>query len=142
MLDVGPDDAGGGFRSQRESLGLLGSRRQAEEFLLDDVGDLADATLEDRRGLEQGRLDAPVAVAGAQPLRELLQARPDRRIGWQEVAGATRRSKGRHRAECYTDGMPGSRVILRSRTCAERRMLPFVTNACASAPYSSTSSPA
>ena len=106
VLDVGANDAGGGFRAEGERLGLLGPRREPEQLLLDDVGDLADPALEDGGRLEQRRLDPPVAVAGAQPLGELLESRPDGRVGGQQVTRAAWRSQGWHRAECYTADVP------------------------------------
>ena len=66
VLDVGTDDARGGLRAQCPRLRLLRARREPEQLLLDDVGDLADPALEDRRLLEQRRLDRPVAVAGGE----------------------------------------------------------------------------
>ena len=57
VLDIGPDDAGRRLRAERPCLAFLGPRREPEELLLDDVGDLADAALEDVGLLEQRRLD-------------------------------------------------------------------------------------
>ena len=99
MLDVGPGDPGGRLGAKRPRLTLLGPRRQPEQLLLDDVGDLADPALEDLRDLEQRRLDAAIPVARGEVLRQALQARPRRRLGRQQVPGPARRSEGRHRAE-------------------------------------------
>ena len=63
VLDVGPDDPGGRFGTERPGLALVGPRGEPEELLLDDVGRVADAALEDGRLLEERRLDRPVAVA-------------------------------------------------------------------------------
>ena len=65
----------GSGRSAHDSP-LLGPRREPEELLLDDVGDLADAALEDVGLLEQRRLDPPVAVARGEVRGEALEARP------------------------------------------------------------------
>ncbi len=99
VLDVGSRDPGGRLRAEGPRLALLRSRREPEELLLDDVGDLADAPLEDRRDLEERGLDAPIAVAGGEVRGKALEARPRRRLGRQQVAGPARRSEGRHRAE-------------------------------------------
>ena len=47
---------------------------EPEELLLDDVGRLAEAALEDRRLLEQRRLDLAVAVAAGEVVGESLEA--------------------------------------------------------------------
>ena len=83
---------GSGRSAQR--LGLLGPRREPEELLLDDVGDLADAALEDVGLLEQRRLDPAVAVARGEVGGEPLEAGPGRRLRRQQVARAARGSEG------------------------------------------------
>ena len=99
MLDVGTHDAGGRLGPERPCLRLLGPRREPEQLLLDDVGDLADAAFEDVGQLEQRRLDAPVAVARSQVRAEALEARPGRGLGRQQVARTARRLECRHRRE-------------------------------------------
>ena len=99
VLDVGTDDAGGRLGTERPGLAVLGPRGEAEELLLDDVGDLADAALEDVGQLEHRRLDPPVAIAGGEVGGEPLEARPGRRFGRQQVAGPARGSEGGHRRE-------------------------------------------
>ena len=107
MLDVGADDAGGRLGTERPGLAVLGPRREPEELLLDDVGDLADAALEDVGLLEQRRLDPPVAVARGEVGGEPLEARPGRRLGRQQVAGPARGSEGRHRQAGLSRGRAG-----------------------------------
>ena len=97
VLDVGADDAGGRLRAERPRLALLGPRREPEELLLDDVGDLADAALEDVGQLEQRRLDPAVAVARGEVGGQALEPRPGRGLGRQQVARPARRSEGGHR---------------------------------------------
>ncbi len=97
VLDVGADDAGGRLRPERPRLAVLGPRREPEQLLLDDVGDLADPALEDVGLLEQRRLDALVAVARREVGGQPFEARPRRRLGRQEVAGAAWGSEGGHR---------------------------------------------
>ena len=99
VLDVGADDARGRFRPERPRLAVLGPRREPEELLLDDVGDLADPALEDVGQLEQRRVDAPIAVAGGEVRGEALEARPGRGLGRQQVARPAGRLEGGHRAE-------------------------------------------
>ena len=125
VLDVRPDDPGGRFRTERQRLGLLGPRGEPEQLLLDDVGDLADAALEDGRltrtsasrsaGSRSGRPGPrPAARGGVQT----------RRLGWQQVAGAARRSKGgiapNARASRGGRGPDGARSTHRSRADADR----------------------
>ena len=98
VLDVGADDAGGRLGTERPGLAVLGPRREPEELLLDDVGDLADTALEDVGQLEHRRLDPAVAVARGEVGGEPLQARPGRGLGRQQVAGPARGSEGGHRA--------------------------------------------
>ena len=64
------------LRAERPRFALLGPRREPEELLLDDVGDLADAALEDVGLLEHRRLDLAVAVARGEVGGEALEARP------------------------------------------------------------------
>ena len=97
MLDVGADDAGGRLRAERPRLAVLGPRREPEQLLLDDVGDLADPALEDGGLLEERGLDALVAVSRGKVRRQPFEARPRRRLGRQEVAGAARGAEGGHR---------------------------------------------
>jgi hypothetical protein len=99
VLDVGPDDARRGLRTQRPHLRVLGSGRDPEQLLLDDVGDLAHAALEDRGLLEQRRLDRPVAVAGGQGRRRPLEAVEHGAVFGQEVTGAPGGAEGRHRRQ-------------------------------------------
>ena len=66
VLDVGARDARRRLWSERPRLAFLGPWGEAEELLLDDVGDLADAALEDLDQLEQRRLDPAIAVAGGE----------------------------------------------------------------------------
>ena len=83
MLDVGTHDARGGLRAERPSLAFLVSapRLDAEELLLHDVGDLADAAFVHGRLLEEGRLDGLVPVAGGQVAGGLLEAQEDAALG-------------------------------------------------------------
>ena len=97
MLDVGARDPGGRLRTERPGLAVLGPRRQPEELLLHDVGDLADPALEDVGQLEHRGLDPAVAVARGEIGGETLEARPGRGLGRQQVAGPARGSEGRHR---------------------------------------------
>ena len=99
MLDVCPDDPGGRLWPERPRLALLGPRREPEELLLDDVGDLAHAALEHGGLLEQRRLDRPVAVPCGQIGGDRLE--PDHRgpLGGEDVARPARGSKSGHRAE-------------------------------------------
>ena len=53
VLDVGADDASRRFRPECPSLRFVGPWREPEEFLLDDVGDLADPALEHVGQFEQ-----------------------------------------------------------------------------------------
>ena len=66
MLEIGPHDPGGRLRAERPRLALLGPLLEAEELLLDDIGDLTDAPLEHRAHLEERRLHLAVAVARAE----------------------------------------------------------------------------
>ena len=90
MLDVGAHDARGRLRTQRPALALVVATPglDAEELLLDDVGDLADAALEDRRLLEERRLDGLVAVAAGEVAGDLFEAQEDGALGGQQVTGA------------------------------------------------------
>ncbi len=99
MLDVGAGDAGGRLRTERPRFALLGPRREPEELLLDDVGHLADATLEDIGELEQRRLDPAVAIARGEVRGEAFEPRPGGGLGRQQVAGATRCAEGGHGRE-------------------------------------------
>ena len=83
---------GSGRRAQASASSLRGD--EPEELLLDDVGDLADAALEDRDLLEQRRLDAPVAVAGRKVGGQALE-RGVRRVG-RQIARAARCAEGGH----------------------------------------------
>ncbi len=104
VLDVGPDDPGRRLGAERPRFGLVGPGHDPEQLLLDDVRDLADASLEDRGLLEHRRLDAAVAVSGGQVRGEPLQAGPGGRVGWQEVARAPWGLEGRHRCESRASG--------------------------------------
>ena len=97
VLDVRPDDAGGGLRPERPGLALLGPRREAEQLLLDRVGDLAEAALEHAGLLEHRRLDLAVAVVPGEVRGDRLEAAQRRALGRQEVTGAARGTEGRHR---------------------------------------------
>jgi hypothetical protein len=97
VLDVGADDARGRLRAERPRLRLLRARGDPEQLLLDDVGDLAHAALEDRRLLEHGGLDAAVAVARGEVRGQPLEPGPAGRLGRQQVARAPRGLEGRHR---------------------------------------------
>jgi hypothetical protein len=99
MLDVGAHDAGRRFGAEGPRLGLVGPRGDPEQLLLDDVGDLADAPLEDRRLLEHRGLDAPVPIARREVGGEALQTRPAWRLGRQQVTGAARRAEVGHGAQ-------------------------------------------
>ncbi len=112
VLDVGAADAGRRLRPERPTLALLApARRDAEELLLHDVGDLADPALEDRPLLEQRDLDLPVAVAGGELTGQPLQARERRALDGQEVAGAPGGAVGGHRDKSI--GYVGSDGALR-----------------------------
>ena len=86
VLDVRPDDARGRLGAEGPGLRFLVARGQPEELLLDDVGHLADAALEDGGLLEERRLDLPIAVARARG-----PSRPSRAGGTRLV----RRAAGR-----------------------------------------------
>ena len=75
VLDPGAHDAGGRLGSQRPTLALCvaASSLDTEELLLDDVGDGADAPLEDFRLLEERRLDGLVSVGRREVARERLE---------------------------------------------------------------------
>ena len=96
VLEVGANDSRRGLGPERPRLGLLGPRGEAEELLLDDVGDFADPALEDLGLLEHRGLDTPVSVARREIGGEALEPRPGGRLGRQQVAGAARRSVGGH----------------------------------------------
>ena len=110
VLDVRPDDARGGLGPERPRLGLLGPRRDPEQLLLDDVGDLADPPLEHGRLLEQRRLDRAVAIALGQARRDPLQAVEHGPLVGQEVTGAPGGSEGCHRAKDSRRGWRGGRL--------------------------------
>ncbi len=118
VLEVRPDDAGGGLRTERPRFGLLGSRLDPEELLLDDVGDLADAPLEDVGLLEHRRGDLAVAVARGEVRRQALEAVPGGPVGWEQVAGAPGGAWARHRAEVYRPGF--GRRTGRTRSATSR----------------------
>ena len=109
VLDVRADDARGRLRAERPGLGLLGPRRDPEQLLLDDVGDLADPPLEHRGLLEQRRLDRPVPVALRQARGDPLQAVEHGPLVGQEVTGAPGGSEGWHRAKDSRRGWRGGR---------------------------------
>ena len=89
VLDVGPANAGGRLRAQRPRLALLAAAGQdAEQLLLDDVGDGADAALEDGSLLEERRLHVAVAVAGGKVAADPLEARERDALIGQEIPGA------------------------------------------------------
>ena len=69
VLHVRPDDAGGRFGSEGPGLGFLAARDDPEELLLDDVGDLADAALEERDLLEQSASRCACSRSGTQGRR-------------------------------------------------------------------------
>ena len=96
VLDIGPHDPGGRFGTERPRLRLVGPRREPEELLLDGVGRLAQAALEDRGLLEQRGLDLPVAVARSELGGEALEASPGRALVGQQVAGPARSAVGGH----------------------------------------------
>jgi hypothetical protein len=108
MLDVGADDARGRLGPERPPLAVLLARREQEELLLDDVGDLADAALEDRDLLEQRGRDRVVAVALGKLGAEALEAQERDAILREQVARAPRGAKSGHRAEVYV-GRSGNR---------------------------------
>src|SRR5262249_8274641 len=97
VLDVRSGDPRGRLRPQRPRLAVLGRRGEPEQLLLDDVGHLADAALEDRGLLEQWRLDRAVAVARSKVRGDPFQARKRNAIRRKQVAGASRSAEGRHR---------------------------------------------
>src|SRR5205085_4465099 len=70
----------------------------AEQLFLDDVGDLADAALEDGAVLEDGRLDRLIAVQRSEAAAVVLEAPEHGHLGWQQVTGAARRLKLGHGA--------------------------------------------
>ena len=110
VLDVGPHDPGGGLGAERPRLRLLGSRRDPEELLLDDIRDVADAALEDLGLLDERGLDLAVAVARGEVCGGPFQARPGGSLGGQQVARASRGLEARHQAESRAsapgDGIP------------------------------------
>ena len=118
VLDVGPDDAGRRLGAERQRFGLLRAWGEPEELLLDDVGDLAHAALEDRRRFEERRLDPAVAVAGRQVTGEALKARPGRGLRRQQVARAARRSIVGHQVRSTTAITVGDGPAVGSRTAA------------------------
>ena len=115
VLEVRADDASGRLGPERPRFGLLGSRRDPEELLLDDVGDLADAALEDVGLLEHRRRDLPVAVAGGEVRRQPLETVPGGPVGGQQVAGAPWGAWGRHRARSVPTRPARRRVTGRRR---------------------------
>jgi hypothetical protein len=119
VLDVRPDDPGGRLRAERPGLAVLGPRREPEQLLLDDVGDRADAALEDRDLLEHRRLDRPVAVARGQVGPDPLE--PDERgsLGRQDVARASWGAEGGHRPRSLAADV-GARPTVRRRGAVRR----------------------
>jgi hypothetical protein len=99
VLDVRPDNACRRFGAERPGLRLLGSRRDPEQLLLDDVGDCTDPALEDRGLLEHRGLDLAVAVAPGDVGGNRLEPTERGPLGRQQVARPARSSEGRHRAE-------------------------------------------
>ncbi len=99
VLHVGPRNPCGGLRAERPGFGFLRPRRDAEQLLLDDVGDLTDAPFEDRSLLEQRGLDGPVAVPDGQFGGDPLQAVEDDTVVGKQIAGAPGGAEGRHRPE-------------------------------------------
>ena len=104
-----PHDARGRLRSQRPALALViaASGLDPEELLLDDVGDRADAALEDVRLLEEGRLDGLVAVVGGEVAGELFEPANAAR-SWGRRSRVPRASGAGHRPE-------SSRAVRRGR---------------------------
>ncbi len=92
-----------------QRFGLLGPRREPEQLLLDDVGDLADAALEDVGLLEQRGLDPAVAVAAARSPASRSGGSRSGRLGRQQVAGAARGSEGRPSAR-ESSGSASTRI--------------------------------
>jgi hypothetical protein len=74
VLDERPDDTGGRLRPERPRFGFLGPRREPEQLLLDDVGRLADPSLEHGRLLEERDLHLAVAIPGGQRTGNALEA--------------------------------------------------------------------
>ena len=84
VLDERPHDAGRGLGPERPRLRLLGPRREPEQLLLDHVGRLADAALEDGRLLEERDLHLAIAVPGRERAGDPLEpAQADADVGQQ-----------------------------------------------------------
>ena len=120
MLHVGADDARGGLRPERPALAVLVAGLQEEQLLLDDVGDLADPSLEHGDLLEQRRLDRVVAVACRKVGGDSFQPRhPDPlaaaagrgSLGVLGTWASPKSTGGRHGC-----GLPASSASIRSDT--------------------------
>ena len=105
---------GGRLRAERPRLALLGPRREPEQLLLDDVGDLADAALEDRGLLEQRRLDRLVAVALGEVGGDPLEPRERGALGAAGGRGC-RAGRGRSASSPKSSRRPRPTAQLRSR---------------------------
>ena len=99
VLDVGTHDARRGLRPQRPAFALVITTPSlhAEELLLDDVGDLADTSLEEVRALEERRLDGLVAVAAGEGARGLFETQEHDALGGQQVTRAAGSLESGHR---------------------------------------------
>ncbi len=99
VLDVRADHPRRRFGPERPALAVLLARREQEQLLLDDVGDLAESAFEYAGLLEQRRFDRAVAVSRGELGGYALEPRHGGALGRQEVAQASRCLEFRHCAE-------------------------------------------
>ena len=117
VLEVGAHDAGGVLGAERAH--LVAARLEPEQLLLDDVRPLPEAALEDRRQLEERRLDGGVAVAARQVGGDRREPGPGGPLGGEDVAGAARGAEGGHGPK--SSGSPTDRRLGRAPGCGLRR---------------------
>jgi hypothetical protein len=89
VLDRRAHDAGRRFRPERQALPV--AILENVHLLLDDVGDLADAAHEERRGLDERRADAAIPVLPEDRTARVLEHLPKRRGVRQDVFHAADR---------------------------------------------------
>ena len=122
MLDVRAADRRGRLRAQRERpIGAIGER---VHLLLDDVRARAGRPLEERRVLEDRRLDRAVAVERAQALDLRRDARPERLLGRDDVVRAARSLDSCLPAHSAGSARRSARNGFRASSVAERRDRP------------------
>src|SRR5439155_19632765 len=81
VLDVGTNDPRGRLGPERPALAVLLARREQEQLLFDDVGDLAEPAFEHRGLLEQRRLDRAVAVPRGELAGDAIEPRHGGALG-------------------------------------------------------------